>query len=418
MLKMSSKLTFGTGFTDLREGINVTRMREERAARMKQLMKQQGIPSILVTYEPNVRYLTGFSWSEFMPFLSYALFFAEHDPVVFAHAGSYQQMPPEVPWIKHWRCARSWLWGICTTKAMQEEAKLFAREIRDELKERGLAGEQLGIVGFDDVARESLKAVKLNIIEGWPLLLEASKIKNQDEINCFKMTASICSSGWQKIRDVCRVGMTVSALRRTVMDAMTDAGAEYASCNIQSGPFAFERNATYLDRRLEYGDILNVPLCGTKYLGYPCCLYRSFIVGRKPTAEEKGWYDRVKDSLDACIEATKVGNTTADAAKAFPPASSWGFKDEVEVLTVEFGHGLGMPVQAACRVPYSQPVINRQWSLKHPQPFEKGMIIAYESLEGIHRINGARIEDMVVVTDDGCEVLDHFPRNEIIPVGV
>jgi len=417
LVKMSSKLTFGTGLTDLREGINLTRMREERAARAKRVMNMQGVAAILVTYEPNVRYLTGFSWSEFMPFLSYALFFAEHDPVVYAHAGSYQQMPPEVPWIKHWRCARSWLWGIGTPDAMREEAGLWAREIHDELQQRGLVGEKLGIVGFDDLARESLRAAGLTVVDGWPLLLEAGKIKNQDEINCFKMVSSICNSGWQRLVDVCRVGMTVSALRRSVMDAMTDAGAEIASCNVQSGPMAFERNATYLDRRLEYGDLLNVPLCGTKYLGYPCCLYRCFVVGRKPTPQEIGWYDRVRNSLDACIDATKVGNTTADAAVAFPPASSWGYKDEVEVLTVEFGHGLGMPVQAGTRVTYAQPVINRQWSLKHPQPFEKGMIIAYESLEGEHRVNGARLENMVVVTDDGCEVLDHFPRDEIITVG-
>jgi len=418
VLKMTPKLTFGTGVTDLREGINFERMRENRAARMKQVLKQQGVPAVLVTWEPNVRYLTGFAWSEFMPFLSYALFFAEHDPVIFAHAGSYQQMPYEAPWIKHWRCARSWLWGICTPEAMREEVGLFTKEIIEELQERGLAGEKLGIIGFDDVAREGLKEAGLTIVEAWPFLLEASKIKNQDEINCFKMVASICSSGWQRIIDECRVGTSVRVLRRSVMDAMLDAGAEVASCNIQSGPAAFERNATYLDRRLEYGDILNVPLCGTKYLGYPACLYRSFILGRKPTAKERGWYDRVKDSIDAAIEATKVGNTTADAAKAFPPASKWGYKDEVEVLTVEFGHGLGMPVQALCRVPYGLPVINRQWSLKHPQPFEKGMIIAYESLEGEHHVNGTRFENMVVVTDDGCEILDHFPRDEMIPVGL
>lgn len=414
---MSSKLTFGAGLTDLREGINFTRMREERAERMRQVMRQQGIPAILVTNEPNVRYLTGFSWSEFMPFLSYALFFAEHDPVVFAHAGSYQQMDTEVPWIKHWRCARSWLWGIGTPEATVEEADLFSREVHEELQQRGLANEKLGIVGFDDLARERLRAAGLAVVDGWPMLLEASKIKNQDEINCFKMMASICSTGWRRVVEVCRVGTTVSSLRRAVMDAMLDAGAELASCNIQSGPMAFERNATYLDRRLEYGDMFNVPLCGSRYLGYPVCLYRCFIVGREPTAKEIGWFNRVKDSLDGCIEATKPGNTTADAAKFFPPASSWGYKDEAEVLTVEFGHGLGMPVQANTRVSYGQPVINRQWSLDHPQPFEKGMVIAYESLEGEHRVNGARMENMVVVTDDGCEVIDHYPRDGIITVG-
>ena len=416
MLKMSPKLTFAPGFTDATEAINVTRMREERAARVKQAMRQQGVPAVLVTHENNVRYLTGFVSGEWMPHLSYVLFFAEHEPVLFAVAGAYQQMPPEMPWIKHWRCARSWLSGICSAEAMREEGELFAREIREELEERGLAGEKLGIVGFDDVARESLRAAGLTVADAWPLLLEASKIKTQDEINCFKVAASICSSGFQRIIDACRIGMTASALRRTAMDAVTDAGAEIASCGVQSGPFTFEKAASAPDRRIEYGDMLNVSLCGNKYLGYPSCLYRCFIVGRKPTDTEKGWYDRVKNTLDACIEATKVGNTTGDAAKAFPPASSWGYKDESEVLMVEIGHGLGMPVQAPARVPYGMPVVNRQWSLRHPQPFEKGMIIAYESLEGVRRVGGCRLEDMVVVTDDGCEVLDHFPRDEIIPV--
>ena len=416
MVKMASKLIFGPARTDLREDFNIPRMREERAARMKQILKREGIPAVLVTYEPNVRYLTGFSWAEFMSFLSYALFFAEQDPVIYAHAGSYHQMPDQMPWIKNWRIARSWLAEVAGPEATQEEVGLFSKEIRDELKSRGLAGEKLGIIGFEQRAREGLKAAGLKLVEAWPLLLEASKIKTEDEINCFKMVASLLSSGWQRVREACKVGMSVGALRRTVMDAMTDAGAEVARCNIQSGPLGFERGVTYLDRRIEYGDVLHVPLCGTKFMGYPACGYRTFIVGRGPTQVEKDWYQRVMDSIDAAIEATRVGKTTADAAKAFPPASKWGYKDEAEVLTVEIGHGLGMPVLSPCNVSYGMPNVNRQWSLKYPQPFEKGMVIAYESLEGEHRVAGVRLEHMVVVTDNGSEVLDHFPR-DIMVVG-
>jgi Xaa-Pro aminopeptidase len=416
MVKMASKLIFGPARTDLREDFNIPRMREERAARMKRVLKREGIPAVLVTYEPNVRYLTGFSWAEFMTFLSYSLFFVEHDPIIYAHAGSYHQMPDQMPWIKEWRIARSWLSEIAGPEATKEEVGLFAKEIQDELKKRGLTREKLGIIGFEHRTREALKALGLNLVEAWPLLLEASAIKSEDEINCFKMVASLLSSGWQRVREVCKVGINVGTLRRAVMDAMTDAGVEVARCNIQSGPLGFERGVTYLDRRIEYGDVLHVPLCGTKFMGYPACGYRTFIVGRGPTAVEKEWYQRVMDSVDAAIDATRVGKTTADAAKAFPPASKWGYKEEAEVLTVEIGHGLGMPVLYPCNVSYGLPNINRQWSLKYPQPFEKGMIIAYESLEGEHRVAGVRLEHMVVVTDNGSEVLDHYPR-EIVVVG-
>jgi Xaa-Pro aminopeptidase len=416
MVKMASKLIFGPARTDLREDFNIPRMREARAVRMKQVLKREGIPAVLVTYEPNVRYLTGFSWAEFMTFLSYSLFFVEHDPIIYAHAGSYHQMPDQMPWIKEWRIGRSWLSEIAGPEATKEEVGLFAKEIQDELKKRGLAREKLGIIGFEHRTREALKGLGLNLVEAWPLLLEASAIKSEDEINCFKMVASLLSSGWQRVREVCKVGMNVGTLRRAVMDAMTDAGVEVARCNIQSGPLGFERGVTYLDRRIEYGDVLHVPLCGTKFMGYPACGYRTFIVGRGPTAVEKDWYQRVVDSVDAAIDATRVGKTTADAAKAFPPASKWGYKEEAEVLTVEIGHGLGMPVLSPCNVSYGLPNINRQWSLKYPQPFEKGMIVAYESLEGEHRVAGVRLEHMVVVTDNGSEVLDHYPR-DIIVVG-
>ena len=69
MVKFAEKLVFGTSKTDLREDINFTRMREERAERMRQVLRREKLAAVLVTHEPNVRYLTGFSWAEFMTYL-------------------------------------------------------------------------------------------------------------------------------------------------------------------------------------------------------------------------------------------------------------------------------------------------------------------------------------------------------------
>lgn len=417
MGRYSKPLMVTSTITDVFEGINVVRMREERAAKAKAEMKKQGVPALLVTGDGNVRYLTGFHFSEFQPFICYTLFFAEHDPIIFAHAGSYQMMPDEMPWIKHWRIGRSTMSDCAGDEASAEEYDLFATEIRQELDQRGLTKEKLGIVGFDYGARDALKRQKLNLVEAWSLLQQAAKCKTKDEVTCLKMAASFCTVGWHKFTEVCRPGRTEVEVHRMVCDAMLAAGAEKAHGLPISGPYTFERVITPHNRRIEYGDMFYYPLCGTSFMGYTICSYRCFKLG-KPTQKEKDWYKRVRDSLEGCVEASRIGNTTDMAAKCFPPASKWGYKDEAEVLSIEWGHGIGLVTKAPSWVNYNLPAINRQWSLKHPQPFEEGMVIAYESCEGEHMVGGARLEYMIEVTKNGPERLDFFPDEEIIPIGV
>src|SRR5688572_5620801 len=89
MVKMASKLTFGTAMSDWQERINVERMRHERADKARQVMKKHGVAAVLATGAHNTRYLTGLRGAEFLPQLWYVLFFAEHDPIAFLHAGWY-----------------------------------------------------------------------------------------------------------------------------------------------------------------------------------------------------------------------------------------------------------------------------------------------------------------------------------------
>lgn len=410
MVKMAPKLTFGPAIADWQERINPDRMRRQRQERAQKIMKKNGIPVILEAGTPNIRYLTGLRGFDY-PMCRFVLFFADHDPIMFEHDGWYHQMPDQAPWIKEWRPARSWLSGAPGMEASQDEAKQFAADIVRELKAKGLLDEKVGLGGFDGLGREALVAAGVkNIVDTRPTMLEARMIKNQDEVNCLKMVASIVDGVWFKIWENLRPGIKDSDL--TVIAAATgyEYGAEFATPGgWRTGPSTFDRGFHGGSRILQFGDLVYGSLCGSTYLGYASCSYRTFIVGRQPTEKEKDWYKRMKDRIDACISEIKPGKTTADAAKHFPPASTWGYKEEVEVLASEIGHGIGL----GGGMGYDHPIINRQWSLKFPQVFEEGMTIAVECREGIHREGGVRLEDMMVVTKDGAEIFDHFPREEM-----
>lgn len=413
----ADKLLFGPSTNDVHEGINVERMRTERAARMRAIMRAAGVPALLVTGAENVRYLTGFFWSEFQLQAGYALFFTDHDPVVYAPAGSFQQMPDQAPWIKHWRIARSWLGGTLREEAAGPEAKRFAEEIAAELKERGLDGEPLAVSEFDSRSLHELGQLGIETRPGLELLMQSARIKTRDEINCLKMIASISSSGFQAALGALRPGVLQSSVAKTVKRAVEDAGAEFGASKVMAGPLGFERGISGSDRRLEYGDLAYALTCGSSYLGYTSCLYRQYLVGRKPTPKERGWYDQLRDRIDAVIAELKPGNSSADAAAHFAPASRWGYSDEVELLTVEFGHGIGLVTAGSRFVHYNRPIINRQWSFDHPEEIEEGMVIAVEALEGEHREGGVRLESMAVVTASGPQIIDHYARDEILVAG-
>jgi Xaa-Pro aminopeptidase len=340
------------------------------------------------------------------------LFFAEHDSVMYEHNGYYHQMPDQCPWIKEWRPARSWLTGSPGPEACAAEAKAFAAEIKTELEKRGLLGEKLGLGSFDGNAREALlNAGVKNIVDTRQLLLEARMVKNQDEISCLKTCAAMVDGVWYRIWEGLKPGMRDTDLMTIGASAGYQIGLEAAvPGGWRSGPMTFDRGCHATNRIIQVGDLVYGSYCGATYMGYGSCTYRTFMVGRDPTAKEKDWYKQVRERLDAVIEEIKPGKTTADAAKHFPPASKWGYKSEVEVLASEIAHGIGLGTSTG----YDAPIINRLWSFEHPQLLEEGMTIAVESREGETRVGGARLENMLVVTKNGAEIMDYFPRDEIL----
>jgi Xaa-Pro aminopeptidase len=107
----------------------------------------------------------------------------------------------------------------------------------------------------------------------------------------------------------------------------------------------------------------------------------------------------------------KPGATTADIVSVWPRADEFGFANEEAAFALQYGHGVGLSI-------WEKPIFSRLVSLDHPEVLEEGMVFALETYwPAKDGWSAARIEEEVVVTADGCEVITKFPAEELLVAG-
>jgi Xaa-Pro dipeptidase len=101
------------------------------------------------------------------------------------------------------------------------------------------------------------------------------------------------------------------------------------------------------------------------------------------------------------------GASSNDIALAFPKAEEFGFSSELEAFGLQFCHGLGLGL-------HERPIISRLNSLSHPMEIKVGMVFAVETYcPASDGVSAARIEEEVVVTEDGPKIITLFPAEEL-----
>ena len=122
-------------------------------------------------------------------------------------------------------------------------------------------------------------------------------------------------------------------------------------------------------------------------------------------------YKRCRDYLDASIELIRPGRTTAEVAQVWPKATDFGFPNEEAAFALQYGHGIGLAI-------WEKPVISRLVSLDHPQEIKPGMVFALETFwPSTDGWSAARIEEEIVVTETGHEVITRFPAEKLLVAG-
>src|SRR5258708_10189334 len=205
-------------------------------------------------------------------------------------------------------------------------------------------------------------------------------------------------------------GMSENQAVGLVNKVLYDLGSEYVEAvNHTSGRGCNTLPHVFSGGVLRPGDTVYYDILHS-YMGYRTCYYRCFSIGYASRGMVDA-YKRCRDYLDAAISLIRPGRTTAEIAAVWPKATEFGFPDEEAAFALQFGHGIGLAI-------WEKPVISRLVSLEHSHEIKPGMVFALEPCwPAKDGWIAARIEEEIVVTETGHEVITRFPAEKLLGGG-
>jgi Xaa-Pro aminopeptidase len=397
---------------DWEQRVDFDRLRRHRLGRAKATLAASDLGALLLFDPNNLRYVTSTAigtWERDKN-IRFALLFREDDPILwdFGSAAKHHQL--YCPWLPEssWRA-----WVPPMRGAMGDATGVpddLAELIASELAERGLAGEPIGVDVPDMTTMLALQRKGIHLTDSQPVMLEARRLKSEDELALLDQAAGIVDAVYEEIYTMLRPGVSENQVVAAAMKLLFELGSEHVEAiNAISGDRCAPHPHTFSDRLLRPGDQAFFDIIHA-FNGYRTCYYRTFNIGYATPAQSDA-YRRCREWLDAAIDLVRPGVTTDKIAAVWPAAQEIGLPDERAAFGLQFGHGLGVGL-------YESPMISRLHSFNDPIELEVGMVFALETYcptkDGR---SAARIEEEVVVTTDGPQVLTRFPADELLIAG-
>jgi Xaa-Pro aminopeptidase len=404
--------TYGLMNVDWEERFRVDRLREERLARISKLLAESELGALLCFDMVNIRYITAThigTWAQ-DKLNRFCLLPQGDEPIMWDFGSAARHHQLYNPWLGDGRSRA----GISTLRgAMLPEAgraEDVAGKIKRELSERDLLGEPVGVDAVEPAVLFALQAEGIDVVDGQQLMQAARVIKTQDEVTLLNTACMMVDAAYEELYRAMKPGMRENECVALVNKVLYDMGSEHVEgVNAISGERCNPHPHVYTDRALRPGDPAYFDILHS-FMGYRTCYYRTFAVASasKPLVDA---YRRCRYYLDAAIELIRPGATTADVVSVWPRAEEFGFPDEEAAFALQFGHGVGLSI-------WEKPIFSRLVSLDHPEEIREGMVFALETFwPASDGWSAARIEEQLVVTADGCEVITRFPAEDLVVAG-
>jgi Xaa-Pro aminopeptidase len=393
---------------DYEARVDVGRLRDYRLSRAMGALESSGCGAFLLFDFYNIRYTTqtwiGGALGDKMT--RYALLGPDGRPHLWDFGSAAKHHRLYAPWLDPDRCHAGMLGlrgAISPDVGLMRQA---VRTIKGLLTDAGVADQPVGVDIVEPAFLFEMQAQGLHVVDVQQDMLQARAIKSVDEIMLLSQAAAMVDGVYADITEALRPGIRENEIVALASKRLYEMGSEQVEAiNAVSGERCNPHPHNFTDRIVRPGDQAFFDIIHS-YNGYRTCYYRTFSVGSSTPAQVDA-YTRAREWMDAAIDAVAPGVGTDQVASLWPRATDLGFVDEMDAFGLQFGHGLGLGL-------HERPIISRLNSLTDPVEIQKGMVFALETYcPATDGTSAARIEEEVVVTDRGAEVLTRFPAQEL-----
>ena len=398
---------------DWEERVRFDRLRTERLARIAGLLAESSLGALLCFDMTNIRYITAThigTWAQDK--LNRFCLLPQHDePIMWDFGSAARHHQLYNPWLAHGRSRA----GISTLRGAMSPESGRAEDVADKIARRARAARPARRAGRRRRASSRpccsrCRPAGIQVVDGQQLMQQARVIKTQDEITLLNHACAMVDAAYEELYRAMKPGMRENECVGLVNKVLYDMGSEFVEgVNAISGERCNPHPHVYTDRALRPGDPAYFDILHS-FMGYRTCYYRTFAVASASRALVDA-YRRCRYYLDAAIELIRPGATTGEVAGVWPRAQEFGFSDEEAAFALQFGHGVGLSI-------WEKPIFSRLVSLDHPEEIREGMVFALETFwPASDGWSAARIEEQLVVTADGCEVITRFPAEDLVIAG-
>ena len=426
--------TYGTNSVDWEMRIDQDKLRRDRLARLRAELERSDLGALLAFDFANIRYMSAThigTWA-IDKAIRFSLITRHSDPIVWDFGSAARHHALYNPWLDQTTAesdsdphaphhgavkprlesgARA---GISTLRgAFNPDAGIadgVAAKVKRELEKYGLMGEPLGVDLVEMPILIALQKAGISVVDGQQVFLTARSIKTPEEIGLLTQACSMVDAAYEDLYEFLKPGVKENETVGLVSKKLYDLGSEYVEgVNAISGERCSPHPHVFSDRVIRPGDPAFFDILHS-HQGYRTCYYRTFAVGAASRAQHDA-YRRAREYMDRAIALVKPGATTADIVKVWPKAEEFGVPNEEAAFALQYGHGVGLSI-------WEKPIFSRLVSLDHPEELKEGMVFALETYwPSADGIGAARIEEEVVVTATGAEVITKFPAEDLLVAG-